>query len=81
MDKSLKSFYNDSETRENVYNYLVEFCKQEALKELFEGESESPVQNSINIRNGKKIIDKAFENMDLLFSGKVAKKEPINEAR
>ena len=74
-DKSLKSFYNDSDTKENVYNYLIEFLQGVAIKKVFNKEDATAVGEA------KEIIDKAWENMDYLFGKKVAKKELINEAR
>lgn len=75
MDKSLQSFYNDHDTRDNVHAYLVEFLEQEAIKKVFAKEDVSVVAEA------KEMIDKAFTNMELLFESKVKKKESINEAR
>ena len=76
--KSLKEFYNDTATKDNVYLYLVEFMKEQAVKELFEDQLEL---NAQGVALAKKYIDLAFENMDYLFGGKVAQKEIKNEAR
>lgn len=73
--KSLKEFYNDTETKDNVHAYLVEFLKQETIRKVFNKE------DATALGEAKEIIDKAFENMDYLFGAKVAKKEPINQAR
>lgn len=74
-DKSLRAFYNDSETKENVYNYLIEFLQGVAIKKVFNKEDTAAVGEA------KEIIDKAFENMDYLFGVKPKKKEIINESR
>lgn len=76
--KPLLEFYRDTATKDNVHAYLVEFMKEQAVKELFEKESDSGAQA---VAEAKKYIDLAFENMDYLFGGKVVKKEQINEAR
>ena len=75
--KSLLEFYKDAETRENVYNYLVEFMTDEAVKTLFDDGEES----AYAIAEAKKIIDKAWDNMDLMFESKDKKKDIINQSR
>lgn len=74
-DKSLRAFWNDKDTKENVYNYLVEFLQATAIKKVFDKEDATAVGEA------KEIIDKAFQNLEDLFSPKPKKKEPINEAR
>jgi len=78
MDKSLKTFYDNSEMRDNVYNYLIEQLEKEALRMLFTG---TPNDNAYQVAEAKKVIDKAWENMDNLFSPKTKKREQTNEAR
>lgn len=74
-DNSLKAFWNDKGTRENVYNYLIEFLQATAIKKVFNKE------DALAVGEAKEIIDKAFENLDNLFDKKVVKKEQVNEAR
>lgn len=76
--KPLSEFYRDTATKDNVHAYLVEFLKEEAIKQLFEQENDFETQA---VAQAKKYIDLAFENMDLLFEAKVAKKNQPNEAR
>lgn len=76
--KSLMEFWRDEGTRDNVHAYLIEFLKEQAVKELFENESES---NAQAVAQTKRYVDLAFENMDLLFDTKASKKNIINEAR
>jgi hypothetical protein len=76
--KSLLEFYKDTDTKDNVHAYLIEFLKEQAIKELFEGNADS---DAYTIALAKKVIDKAFDNLDYLFGGKVEKKEQINGAR
>ena len=73
--RSLLEFYQDKDTRENVHNYLVEFLKEEAVRKLFNKEDVSAVAEA------KEMIDKAFENMNIIFAKKETSKQPINEAR
>jgi len=73
--KSIQQFYRDVETRDNVKNYLIEYLKEEAVKKVFAKEDVSAVAEA------KEMIEKAFENMSLLFDKKVEKKEIINQAR
>lgn len=75
MDKSLKAFWNDKELKDNFYNYLIDQLEKTAIKKVFDKEDATAVGEA------KEIIDKAFENLDNLFSPKVEKKEQINEAR
>ena len=73
--RSLLSFYKDEDTRENVHNYLTEFLSQEAVKKVFNKEDVSAVAEA------KEMIDKAFENMGIMFQETKVGKEQINEAR
>lgn len=73
--KSLLEFYNDKETRENVHNYLTEFLKEEAVKKVFDREDVSAVAEA------KEMIDKAFENIDNMFTKKITRKEAKNPSR
>lgn len=77
--KSLQEFYNDKETKDNVHTYLIEFLHEMAVKELFENQAED--YDAYAISQAKRVIDKAFQNLDDLFSPKVKKKEQVNEAR
>lgn len=76
--KSLQEFYNDKEAKDNVYNYLIEQLEKEALRMLFTG---TPDDNAYQVAEAKKVIDKAWENMDLMFGAKPKKREQINGSR
>lgn len=73
--KSLQTFYQDTDTKDNVHTYLVEYLEKEAVRRVFEREDVSAVADA------KEIINQAFENMETLFSPKVVGKEIINESR
>lgn len=73
--KSLQEFYKDTDTKNNVHEYLVEFLRAEAVKKVFEREDVSSVAEA------KEMIDKAFEKLDIMFNSKKKSKEQINEAR
>lgn len=77
-DNSLQTFYRDTDTKDNVHAYLIEFFKGQAVKEIFDNESDI---NTQALAMSKRYIDLAFENMDLMFNPKVGKKEQTNEAR
>ena len=79
MAKSLQEFYANTDMKDNVHAYLVEFLQEMAVKELFENQAED--YDAYAISQAKRVIDKAFENLDNLFSPKAKKKEIINEAR
>jgi hypothetical protein len=73
--KSLQTFYQDSDTKENVKNYLISFLEEEALKKVFAKEDVS------GIADARECIEKAFYNLEVLFGEKPKAKEQINEAR
>lgn len=75
MPSSLQDFFNNKGMKDNVQAYLIEFLKQEAIKKVFEREETSGVSEA------KELIDKAFENLEVLFSPKPKEKSIINEAR
>jgi hypothetical protein len=73
--KSLLEFYNNSELKNNVHEYLIEFLKEEGVKRIFDKEDVS------SLADAKEVIDKAFQNLENMFEKKPKKKEKINEAR
>lgn len=73
--KSLQEFWRDTETRDNVHEYLIQFLKEEAVRMLMNKES------VLGVAEAKDYIDKAFENMDTMFQPKVRNKKQINESR
>lgn len=75
MPKSLLEFYQDTTTKDNVHSYLIDFLKEEGIRKLFAKEDVSAVAEA------KEMIDKAFENMDVVFKKKEEAKPIINEAR
>jgi len=75
MPKSLQEFYENIDMKNNVHEYLVEFLKAEAVRKLMNKEEVTGVAEA------KEYIDKAFENLEVLFNPQVKGKEPINEAR
>ncbi len=75
MSKSLLEFYQDTDTKNNVHSYLVDFLKEEAVRKVFDRE------NVESVAEAKEMIDKAFENMDVIFKPKQEYKPQINEAR
>jgi hypothetical protein len=75
QEKSLRAFWNDKGTKQDVYNYLIEFLQATAINKVFKKEDTTAVGEA------KEILDKAFENLDNLFEPKASKKEPINQSR
>ena len=61
--------------KNNVQEYLIEYLKQEAVRKIFEKEDVSSVAEA------KEMIDKAFDNMDLLFATQTKDKIITNVAR
>ena len=72
---SLQQFYNDTDMKENVYNYLIEEMEREAIRRVFNKEDVSAIADA------KEVIEKAFYNLEVLFNKKAETKEQINEAR
>lgn len=73
--KSLIEFYNDKDTKNNVHEYLISYLKEEGIRKLFEKEDVSAVAEA------KEMIDKAFENMELMFEKKAERKDNPNQSR
>lgn len=73
--KSLQEFYNDKDTRENVKEYLLQFYKEEAVRKLMNRE------DAIALADATELLNKAFDNMELMFDKKSGIKRNINEAR
>jgi len=73
--KSLLAFYNDKDQKENVRNYLMEQLMEEGIERMFNKE------DTTGIADAKIVIDKAFDNLEVLFNKKAEPKKPINEAR
>ena len=73
--KSLQEFYQDTDTKNNVHEYLIQYLKDEAVRMLMAKEEPYAVADA------KEVIDKAFYNLEVLFSPKVKEKEKVNEAR
>ena len=73
--KSLIEFNQDRDTRDNVHEYLLQFFKEEAVKRLMARE------DAVALADASDLLDRAFENMEVLFASKSEGKEQINEAR
>lgn len=72
---NLQDFWVNKAIKNEVQDYLVSFLKEEALRKLFDKEDVSAVAEA------KEMVDKAFENLDIIFQAKSEKKDVVNEAR
>ncbi len=61
--------------REEVKTYLIDFLKVQAIEKAFNREDTSAVAEA------KEVLEKAFNNLDILFASKSESKELKNEAR
>jgi len=61
--------------KNNVFEYLNEFLEKEAVKKVFNKEDTNGVADA------KDCIDKAFENLEILFQPISEVREIKNEAR
>lgn len=75
MTSPLKDFYLNESMRNEVKTYLIDFLKVQAIAKAFAREDTSSVAEA------KEVLDKAFENLDILFLPKSEVKEVKNEAR
>ena len=71
----LKDFYINEAMRNEVKTYFIDFLKIQAIEKTFNRE---PTEH---IAEAKEVLDKAFENLDILFAPKSQSKEIKNEAR
>ncbi len=75
MPSSLKDFYLNEIMRNDVHAYLMDCLKVQAIEKAFNREDTSSVAEA------KEIIDKAFNELEILFASKSEGKELKNEAR
>lgn len=75
LPSNLKDFFLNESMREDVKTYLIQFLKDEVVRLAFD---EQEVGGAVLAKN---TIDKAFENLDILFASKKEVKEIPNEAR
>lgn len=75
MPNSLKDFYLNEVMRNDVHAYLIDFLKAQAIDKSFKREDTSSVAEA------KEIIDKAFGELEILFTPQSEVKEIINIAR
>ncbi|MCK9371042.1 hypothetical protein M0R04_14115 [Candidatus Dojkabacteria bacterium] len=73
--KSILEFYQDTDTKNNVHEYLAQFFKEEAVRRLMNRE------DAVALADATDMLNKAFENMEVLFAPKSEGKEIKNEAR
>jgi hypothetical protein len=73
--KSLQEFVLDSDTKENVKQYLLQFFKDEAVRMLMERE------DAVALADATELLEKAFDNLDVMFFRKPIKKAQINQGR
>lgn len=75
MPSALKDFYLNEVMKNDVKEYLISFLREQAIEKTFNREDTSAVAEA------KEVLDKAFDNLEILFASKSEVKEVINEAR
>ncbi len=75
MPNALKDFYLNETMRNDVHTYLLDFLKAQAIEKTFNRE------NTEHIAEAKEVLDKAFSNLEILFTPESEVKEIKNEAR
>lgn len=71
----LKDFYLNEGMREEVRTYLEQFLEEKALEKVFAKEDTSAMAEAMEV------IDRAFENLEVLFPTKEDRKEQKNHSR
>ncbi len=75
MPSSLKDFYLNEVMRNDVKTYLIDYLKILAIEKAFKREDTNAIAEA------KEILDKAFENLEVLFLPQSEGKEQPNQAR
>ena len=75
MPSALKDFYLNEIMRNDVKTYLIDFLKVRAIEKAFAKEDVS------GIADANEVINKAFDNLEVLFAPESQVKELKNEAR
>ena len=75
LPSTLKDFYLNEVMRNDVKTYLMNFLKLEAAEKAFRRESTE------HIADAKDALDKAFDNLDVLFVPQSKGRDLKNEAR
>jgi len=75
MPKSLQEFYNNKDMRENVFEYILQFYKDEAVRMMMIREQ------TVALADAVELLDKAFENLNIIFEPKPEGRNNIPEAR
>lgn len=75
MPSALKDFYLNEIMRNDVKTYLIDFLKVQAIEKAFAKEDVS------GIADANEVINKAFDNLEVLFAPESQVKELKNEAR
>ena len=75
LPSALKDFYLNEVMRNDVKTYLIDFLKVQAIEKAFHKE---PTEH---IAEAKEVLDKAFNELDILFMPESEGKEIKNEAR
>ncbi len=73
--QTLKDFYLNEFMRNDVKTYLIDFLKTQAIEKTFAKEDVT------GIADAHETINKAFENLEILFSPKSEVKEQKNPSR
>ncbi len=82
LPSALKDFYLNETMRNDVKTYLMDYLKVSIIEEAFDPEFTLKKDDRIKALGGcKEVLDKAFENLDVLFTPKSEGKEVKNPAR
>lgn len=72
---NLKRFQGDTTTKELLVEFIMASIEREALKRMYAGHDVSHIQDA------KLLLDKAFEELDELYSVPTKPDEYINQAK
>lgn len=75
LPSALKDFFLNEAMRNDVKTYLIDFLKVQAIEKTFNRE---PTEH---IAEAKEVLDRAFDNLEILFASKSESKEQVNGSR
>lgn len=75
QDDILRRFNGDLNTKEALVNFIIEVINDEALEKMYKGESVA------HIKDAKNLIDKAFQQLDILYGINIQQTKNTNQAK
>lgn len=74
-DDILRRFNGDISTKEALIDFLMEVINDEALEKMYKGDDVS------HIKDAKNLIDKAFQQLDIIYGITIQQTKNSNQAK